>query len=65
MVDRFCCLGDVVDSGEGLGGVGASQAGVACAWAEFRELLRILAEGGMLLGIKGGLCSAWMQGVFV
>ena len=50
VVDKFCCLGDVI--GKGGGAEKASRARVRCAWGKFRDL-RLLTTRGASLKVKG------------
>ena len=53
-VDRFCYLGDVLNSGGGGGGVeSASIMRVRCAWAKCREEVS--------LKLEGIVCATWIR----
>src|ERR1700755_1816350 len=63
VVDRFCCLGDVI--GAGGGAEDASRARVRRAWAKFRELAPILTSRGASLKLKGKIYKTCVRTVMV
>jgi len=60
LVDKFCCLGDMlgVDGDAGA----AVEARVGVGWSGFRRLVPLLASGGVSLIVGGGLCSGCVRG---
>jgi len=62
-VDRFCYLGDIIESGRGC--EEGSRTGVKCAWGKFRELLPILTGRGFSARLKGKIWQACVQSMMV
>ena len=51
MVDTFCYLGDLLDTGGGA--ESSSITRVSCDWKMFRDLLPLLGSSAMSLKVKG------------